>query len=74
MSVAWYSGCQLAEKALETRIIFKKTLLVHDTGIRLCGVRTGERERGWSCNQATEMLMEHHTDTEKTKYHLTFRF
>lgn len=30
-----------------------------------------ERERG---NQATEMLMEHHTDTEKTKYHLTFRF
>lgn len=45
MSVAWYSGCQLAEKALETRTIFKKTLLVHDTGIRLCGVRTGERER-----------------------------
>lgn len=39
-----------------------------------CVVSGQERERGWSCNQATEMLMEHHTDTEKTKYHMTFRF
>lgn len=39
-----------------------------------CVVSGQEREREAGAAIKPQMLMEHHTDTEKTKYHLTFRF
>lgn len=37
---------QLAEKASEARTVFKGTLIVHDTAIRLCGIMTREADAG----------------------------
>lgn len=71
MSAEWHRGCQLAERASEARTVFKETLLAHDTAIRLCGARAGEREREREAGAAAVIQRRSQSSDGRVKDHIT---